>query len=140
MSEESTTADLEELTRRSADAFTRGDLDGAVAYFAPDAVWDLSLLGLGVYQGPEAIRSLMEEWRRSYEAIEQVLSEFRDFGNGVAFGAYAQRGRLPGSGGFIDLRYATVGTWADGLVQRATVYTDIHEARVAAERLANERE
>jgi ketosteroid isomerase-like protein len=56
VSEESTTPDLEEAGRRLREALNRGDLDAAVALYAPDAVWDVSLLGLeGVFEGREAI-------------------------------------------------------------------------------------
>jgi hypothetical protein len=35
--------------------------------------------------------------------------------------------------------YAPVAIWAEGLIERVTMYSDIDEARVAAERLAGER-
>jgi hypothetical protein len=38
------------------------------------------------------------------------------------------------------MRFAGVGEWADGLMQRGTNYLDIDEALAAAERLAAERE
>src|SRR5205814_59616 len=50
-----------------------------------------------------------------------------------------QKARLVGGSGEVRLRYAAVGVWADGLVVRVTNYTDVDEARAAAERLAEER-
>src|SRR5207248_4133934 len=47
--------------------------------------------------------------------------------------------RLVGGSGEVRLRYAAVGVWADGLVVRVTNYTDVDEARAAAERLAESR-
>jgi hypothetical protein len=38
-----------------------------------------------------------------------------------------------------DCRYALVSVWVAGLIVRLTNYTDIDEARAAAERLAEER-
>lgn len=38
-----------------------------------------------------------------------------------------------------QLRYGTVSVWEDGKIARITHYTDIDEARAAAERLAQER-
>ena len=62
MPEESTTPDLEESSRRLREALSRGDLDAAVAIYAPDAAWDVSLLGLeGVFEGREAIRGAWED-------------------------------------------------------------------------------
>jgi hypothetical protein len=39
---------------------------------------------------------------------------------------------------FVERRVAAVAVWADGLIERLTTYTDIDEARAAAERLAEE--
>src|SRR5213080_4581579 len=48
------------------------------------------------------------------------------------------KGRPIGSGGEVQLRYAAVTEWVGGMVVRDTNYTDIDEARAAAERLAEE--
>jgi ketosteroid isomerase-like protein len=106
--------------------------------YRPDAVWDNSDVGLGVYEGREAIRGFLEDWRGSYEDFEQVLEEFRDLGNGVTVGMVRQRARLPGSG-FVEQRYAGVATWADELLEHVTNFADLDEARAAAERLVRER-
>jgi len=37
------------------------------------------------------------------------------------------------------MRYAAVGVWREGLIERVTSYRDIDEARAAAERLAESR-
>ena len=140
MSEESTTPDLEESSRRLREALSRGDLDAAVAMYAPDVVWDVSLLGLqGVFEGREAIRGVLEDLRRPYEELEIVPEEFRDLGSGVTLNVYLARGRPRGSTGFVESRQASVATWANGLIERQTTYPDIDQARAAAERLADER-
>jgi ketosteroid isomerase-like protein len=138
MPEESTTVDLA-APRRSAEAFDRGDIDGVLAMYAPDAVLDMSPVGMGVFEGREAIRSFYEDWRRSYEDFEQVVEEVRDLGNGVGFVVTAAHGRLHGSASRVELRYASVGISANGLVEHHTNYTNIDEARAVAERLAEER-
>ena len=74
-----------------------------------------------------------------YEDFEVALEEVNNLGNGVTILVAVQRGRPAGSSGFAELRYAAVMTWADGLIERITFYTDIDEARAAAERLAEER-
>jgi ketosteroid isomerase-like protein len=140
MPDESTTPDLEESSRRLREALSRGDLDAAVASYAPDAAWDVSLLGLeGVFEGREAIRGAWEDLRAPYEDLEFVMEEFRDLGRGVTLVVVLGRGRLRGSTGFVESRTAFVATWANGLIERNTTYPDIDEARVAAERLAEER-
>jgi hypothetical protein len=59
----------------------------------------------------------------------------------VTFSVVVNRGRLHGSSHWIELRYAAVTTWVDGLIERGIGYTDVDvdEARGAAERLAQER-
>jgi ketosteroid isomerase-like protein len=140
MPEESTTPDLEESSRRLREALSRGDLDAAVAMYAPDAVWDVSLLGMkSAFEGREAIRGALEDLIAPYEDLEVVAEEFRDLGSGVTLVVSLARGRLRGSTRFVESRPASVTTWAHGLIERSTHYTTIDEARAAAERLAQER-
>jgi ketosteroid isomerase-like protein len=139
MPEEPTTPDLVELTRRMVEAGSRRDVDGGLAMYSRAAVWDMSAVGMGVFEGHEAIRRFFQDWAGAYETFEQELEEVRDLGNGVTFTVILQRGRPTGSSGFLEVRYAGVRTWADGLVDWYAVYTDIDEARAAAERLAQER-
>jgi ketosteroid isomerase-like protein len=136
MPEESTTPDLAELARRSVEV---EDLEAALSFYAPHAVWDASPWGMGVFEGQAAVRGFFEDWRSSYSDIERKAEEIRDLGNGVAFAVILQKGRVAGSSGSVQLRYAAVMEWADGLIVRNTTYTDIDEARAAAERLAQER-
>ena len=139
MAEESTTPDLVELAQRIVDAANARDLDAAMSCYAPDGVYDMSPVGLGIRQGHAAIREHFQEWWSGYEEYEHELEEIRDMGEGVAFCVLVQRGRLPGSTGWVQLRYPAVVTWRDSLIERITVYGDIDEDRAAAERLAEER-
>ena len=139
MTDEPTTQDLEEPLRRGVEAFNRRDFDAALATFWPDGVWDMSLLGMGAFEGRKAIRDFWEDWLGAYEDYEQVIEEFRQLGNDVTFAVLKQRGRLRGSSGEVSVRYAAVTTWRNELVERATNYTDIDAARAAAERFAEER-
>jgi len=136
MCEESTTPDLVELARRSIEA---DDVEAALSFYAPDAVWDASPWGMGVFEGKAAVRGFFEDWRSSYSGIERTAEEIRDLGNEVTFAVILQRARVAGSTGSVQLRYASVVEWRDGLIVRNTTYTDIDEARAAAERLAGER-
>jgi hypothetical protein len=56
MPEESTTPDMLATTRRSNEAIIRRDFDAVVAIFWPDAALDTSPVGMGVFEGREAIR------------------------------------------------------------------------------------
>jgi ketosteroid isomerase-like protein len=115
------------------------DLDAAMSYYAPNAVNDTSPQGLGVYQGRAAIRDFLEEAWAMAEDSEFEFEENRDLGNGVAFAICVVRARPLGSAARGEGRYAAVGIWRDGLVERTTHYSDIDEGRAAAEHLAQER-
>jgi len=67
------------------------------------------------------------------------MKQWLDLGNGVTLEVNVQKGRPLGSTGEVHLRYAGVAVWVDARVKRFTAYTDIDEARAAAERLAAER-
>jgi ketosteroid isomerase-like protein len=139
MREESTTSELVERWRRSFSAFNSGDVDAALSLWGPDPVWDLSPMGLGVYEGLPAIRDFWEDWVDAYEEWKAEAEEMLDLGNGVTLAVVIQKGRPVGSSGDVGLRYAAVGVWAEDVIVRITNYGDIDEARAAAERLADSR-
>jgi hypothetical protein len=86
-----------------------------------------------------AIRRFFEEWWGSYREYRNQVEEILDLGNGIIFSVVRIEGLLVGSDAYTRLRYAGVGEWAEGVIMRTTNYTDIDEARAAAERLAEER-
>jgi ketosteroid isomerase-like protein len=139
MSQESTASDLAELFRRGFEALDRRDFDAIKSRYAPGAVFDVSALGIGSFEGRETIRRHFEDWRAPYEEYETDLEECRDIGNGVVFAVARQTGRARDSAGRIQQRPAFVSEWVEGLIVRVAVYDDIDEARAAAERLAQER-
>jgi ketosteroid isomerase-like protein len=139
MSEESTTPDLVELVERSVDAVNRRDFDQFAGFFDSDSVWDLSPMGLGIYEGSSAVLAFVEDWNGAYEEFELVLEEVLDLGNEVVFAVVLQRARLTNSAAEVRMRYASVNSRAGELFERITNYLDIEEAHAAAERLAKER-
>jgi SnoaL-like domain len=72
MSEESA-IDLVALARRSIEAES---IDAAVSFYAPDAVWDASPWGMGVFEGQTAVRGFFDDWSRSYTDIKWRLRSF----------------------------------------------------------------
>ena len=138
MSDESTTPDLVELTRRAVEAGNAGDIDAAMSFCAHDAVYDARRVGLRL-EGREAIRGFLEQWRSVYEEVKIEVQEGRDLGHGVMFTVISQRGRLPNTTAWVQEAFPAVSLWADGLIQHTASYLDIDEARAAAERLAEER-
>jgi ketosteroid isomerase-like protein len=138
MPEESTTPDLVERWRRVVDALNSGDFDAVMSFYAPDAVLESMAMATG-FEGAAAIRGLFEDMLRPYEEWEIEAEEILDLGNEVAFGVLFQQGRPAGSSSRVQMRLGSVVMMAEGVVTRQTMYTDIDEARAAAERLAEER-
>jgi len=141
MPEESATPDLIEITRRAAEAANRRDIDGLMAFFAPDALVDGTRTVGGLWRGRAAVRAFVEDWASAYEELEWEFEEPVDLGNGVVFAVVPQKGSLVGGAGYAQQREAWVVVWVDDLMASVTYYpeADIAEARAAAERLAEER-
>ena len=138
MSGESTTPDPVEFSRRLVEALNRLDFDAAMSFYAPDAVWEGNASGMTL-EGRTAIRSFWEDMTVAYEESDVQAQEILDLGNGVVFGVARASGRPVGSTGRVENRLVSVAVWEEGLIVRATGYTDPDEARAAAERLAHER-
>ena len=138
MSEKSTTPDLVELVGRAFEAANRRDLDAAASSFAEDATFDGRALG-DHFEGRAAIRKFLGDWFGAYEELEFGLEEVRDLGNGVAFAVVVQNGRPAGGAGHLRQREGWVLIWVRGLIARLAIY-EVDEGRVAAERVAEERE
>jgi ketosteroid isomerase-like protein len=139
MSEESTTPGLDERARLLIDAFNHRDFDKVMRFVASDAVFDMSSAGMGTLEGVAAIRGFYEDWVGSYEEYRAEIDEFVDFGNGITLAVLNLEGRPLGSSGEVRLKHPAVGTDVKDLTVRMANYTDIDDARAAAERLAEER-
>jgi ketosteroid isomerase-like protein len=79
VSQKSTTPDLVEGWRQSADACVRGDFDAGMSSYAPDAAWDGSDTGVGTFEGAAAIRSFLEDWVGAFEGYEHRHEVLEDF-------------------------------------------------------------
>jgi ketosteroid isomerase-like protein len=141
MSEESTTPDLKELTRRVFEALNGRDFDALMRFVANDGVLDSRpTIGI-VTTGPAAISGFLEDWFRAYEELEYMLESLHDLGKGVLFAVVSQKARPVGVTGDLRQREGWIFVWVDDLMASVRTHpeADIDEARAAAERLAEER-
>jgi ketosteroid isomerase-like protein len=139
MSQESTTPDLVELTRHAFEVANRHDLDALMGFYAPDAVWDLSDLGIGTFEGDAAIRSFIEDWWGTWGDHLIEVREILHLGDGVVFSSVREDGRLVGSDGHVEQRRGWVFQWLQEKIAWIETYLAIDDARAAAERLAESR-
>jgi len=140
MPEHRANQDVVALTR--AFGKVAGDVDGEMAFYGPNPVYDLSPMGIGVYEGRAAIRAFLTGWMTSYEKYEEEMQEVIDLGHGIAFAAVRESALPRGSTARARVHsvYGFAIAWVDGQIARITAYPNADEARGAAERIAAERE
>src|SRR5437870_2377900 len=103
MSDESTTPDLVELTRLGFDYMDRAfDFDALAPGYLPDAEMDLSHMGLGRYEGVDAVGAFLTEYWRTWEDHQHYVEEILDLGHGVVFASLREDGRVKGSNAFVE--------------------------------------
>ena len=128
------------MTRAFGDV--AGDVDGEMAFYGPNPVYDLSPMGIGVYEGRAAIRAFLAGWMTSYGEYAEEMQEVLDLGNGIAFATVRESAVPLGSTARARVHsvYGFAVVWVDGKIARITAYPNADEARAAAERLAAARE
>jgi ketosteroid isomerase-like protein len=132
MSEDSTAPRLIERTRHAITSAVHGDFDAAMGIYCPGSVLDTSGMGWSLtFEGVAAIREVFEDWADAYEELEVEIEEILYLCDGVTLAVVQQRCRPVGSSGYVQMRFASVCEWAQGLIVWVTQYLDIDEARVA---------
>ena len=128
-----------ELVRRSIDAFSRGDLDGLLEYYAPDAVvdWSNSIgFDAGVFRGQGEIRAFMERFHEGFDEIRiELLDDPVEVEDGlvVVENVSYSHGR---DGIVVQARSTFLITIRDGEHTSLTLYQTKQEALEAAEAAA----
>ena len=123
-----------ELVRRGLEAYNRGDLDGAVADFAPDCEYvPTGALpgGSGVYRGPEGYKRFVAWLREGFEDARLDVNDLIDAGDRV-IAALTLRGRGKQSGVETSWDLWQVWTIRDGMIVHGQAFTDEAKALEAA--------
>jgi uncharacterized protein len=118
-----------EIVRGSANAFLRGDFDGAMQAFHTDIAFDLTRLSPDgeVYEGHEGVRTVMRRWLGTWDDYAMEVDEYIDAGDSVVI-FFRESGRGKGSGVRTEQSVAGVWTLLDGKVMRAAMFLDRTEA------------
>jgi ketosteroid isomerase-like protein len=124
-----------EMARRGYEAFNRGDIDGAVADFAPDFEYVVAAGGLPgfgeVARGREGFRRFVETFWREFDKPNLEVHELIDAGDQVVVST-TMRGRGKHSGAETSLDLWVVWTERNGAVVRAQEFESKAEALEAA--------
>jgi uncharacterized protein len=122
-----------ENVRRAIDAWNRGDLDGWLAGFAPEA--ELHTTGRfpdrGVYRGRAGLERYWAEIHEDTEEVILSISDLRASGDRV-FQAVTGRGRGKRSKAGFEQPVWFVTTYREGLAVRIETYADSMQALKAA--------
>src|SRR4051812_40613090 len=124
-----------ETAKRANAALNRGDFDGLVEVFAPDAVLedlqnapDQPMLA----QGVEAIRANLTLWASAFDELNADIEEYIETPNGVLCGAH-WKGQGKASGISIDTHQFDLYEFREGKVVRAILgFRSRNEALEAA--------
>jgi ketosteroid isomerase-like protein len=116
------------IVRRIYEAFYGGDAAGALAYFDPEVVIDVSRrLEGGIGHGRDELNKMIGEWVGTFDEWREEIAEMRDCGTQVYVLA-VQHGRGKGSGVEVEERYALVYEVKGDMIARMTMYSEPAEA------------
>jgi ketosteroid isomerase-like protein len=123
-----------EIVRSGFEAYSRGDMDRAVADFAPDCRYTASgaIPGrTGVFHGPEGYMQFMDWLRSEFEDAHVDVDELIDAGDTVIAGSTI-RGRGKHSG--VEASWVVWQVWTvrNGKIVRGQGFTSRTEALEAA--------
>jgi ketosteroid isomerase-like protein len=102
----------------------------------PDFVWDMTtfrgaiFLG-GTYEGVDGANEFLAEWLENFEQWVLDVEEVFDAGDRVVVIA-RQQGKPKRGGPEVEMRFAQVWTFREGLIARMEMYADREEALEAA--------
>ena len=123
-----------EIVRRAFEAYNRGDLDTAVADFAPDSEYIASGAipgGGGVFRGPEGYKRFVGWLREEFDQAGVEVDAITDAGDRVLV-SVTTRGRGKQSGVEASWDVWQVWTLRDGKIVTGVGFTDRDEALEAA--------
>ena len=123
-----------EMLRRAYEAFNRGDREGAVAGFAPEAEYVVTTGQIpgagGVYRGPEGYRRFLESWWSEFDEPGIEVHELIETGDQV-LASLKLRGRGRQSGVETSWDIWQIWTVRAGMVVRGQGFTSREEALAA---------
>ena len=115
------------VVKRAVDAWKRGDIEGLLAVYHPEVVWDFSHFDgwpeEQVIVGADAVRAFLEQWRSTFGAYEYEVDEYIDAGDQVVV-LCRQGGRGRDSTLPVIMELAQVVTIADGWYVRVENWSD----------------
>ena len=121
-----------EVVRQMYDAFSRGDLDGALNYLDPEVTIDATHRVDGrIGRGREKVPAILAEWLGTWDEWREEVEDIRDVGDRILV-VSTQRGRGKGSGIEMVNRFGMLYEMRSGKIIRWRIYDELSEALEAA--------
>jgi ketosteroid isomerase-like protein len=119
-----------DMLRRGFEAYSRGDIDGAVSDFAPDCRYTAAGIipdRTGVFHGPEGYKEFVGWLRSEFDDAQAEVDELIDAGDQVVVGS-TLRGRGRQSGAQAKFTFWQVWTVQNGRFVRGQGFASRAEA------------
>jgi ketosteroid isomerase-like protein len=124
---------LERLRAVYDHAARTGELPGEPLH--PEFVWDMTTFQgailTGTYEGVDGANAFLAEWLEGFEGWSVEIEEAFDAGDQAVM-VVRHEGKARHGGPDVEMRFAQVWTFRDGLAVRAEMYADRNEALEAA--------
>jgi ketosteroid isomerase-like protein len=125
-----------EMIRGGLEAFSRGDLEEAVAGFHEDLTWEVGeeiVPDAGLYRGHAGVQEFWSEWRETFEGFRLVIEELTEPREGRVLAVTRAEGTGSGSGVPVTSgRFYQLFDVRDGTVRRVRLFAT-KAAALAAE-------
>ena len=91
------------IMRAAFDAFNRGGIEAALEYFAPEVeVIRPEWIEGGLFRGHDGIRRIASTWTEHFDEFSVPLESVIDAGGDHVVALFTQRGRIRGTGSWIE--------------------------------------
>jgi ketosteroid isomerase-like protein len=113
-----------ELVRGGLEAFSRGDLDEALAGFHEQILWEVNLgPDAAAYRGHEGVREFWSQWREAFEGFRLRIEELDEVSDGRILAMTRAEGTGSGSGAPVaSPRFSQLFEVDDGEVTRVRLF------------------
>jgi ketosteroid isomerase-like protein len=122
-----------DVIRKVVEAFNRGGVEAALAYFGPEVEWvgPPEWLEDHLYKGHDGLRRLAAQWVENFDEYRLDPERFLDSDAGVV-ALLLTRGRIKGSSDPVEQQVTWVCRVSDGEVVHVQVYFSWQEGLEAA--------
>jgi len=124
-----------EIVHYSYEAWSRGDLDAALAHMHPEVVWQMAGLFPGIeprYHGHEGVRRFTADFTEPWETITVEVLDATDLDEERVLAEVRFHGTGKGSGVETTAEFPQIWTFREGLVVHFQSFADRQAADEAA--------